>query len=86
MEPGSLCVITIRNTWEGVVGSCQAHATTRVRKKKMIRLHETTQENDIRYRGPLTAQHFKILGWICIVIAQIAVILRLGGHLTVSQW
>lgn len=55
-------------------------------KKKRIRLHETTQENDIRYRGPLTAQHFKILGWICIVIAQIAVILRLGGHLTVSQW
>lgn len=27
-------------------------------KKKRVKLHETTQENDIRYIGPLTAQHF----------------------------
>ena len=47
-------------------------------KKKRVKLHETTQENDIRYIGPLTAQHFKILGWVCIVIAQVAVIMRLG--------
>lgn len=42
---------------------------TNQEKKKRIKLHETTQENDIRYIGPLTAQHFKILGWVCIVFA-----------------
>ena len=46
-----------------------------------MRIHETTLENDIRYRGPLTAQHFKLLGWLCIVVSQVAVILRLGGRI-----
>ena len=50
-------------------------------KKKRVRLHETTHENDIRFRGPLTAQHFKILGWLCIAIAQAVVLLTLGGRM-----
>ena len=50
-------------------------------KKKRVRLHETTHENDIRFRGPLTAQHFKILGWLCIAIAQVVVLLTLGGRM-----
>ena len=50
-------------------------------KKKRIKIHETTLENDIRYRGPLTAQHFKLLGWLCLAGAHIMVILRLGGRL-----
>ena len=54
--------------------------STSQKKKKRVKLHETTQENDIRYIGPLTSQHFKILGWLCIVIAQAAVIVRLAGR------
>ena len=58
-----------------------ARRNTSQEKKKRIKLYETTQENDIRYIGPLTSQHFKILGWLCIVIAQVAVIMQLGGRL-----
>lgn len=50
-------------------------------KKKRVRIHETTLENDIRYRGPLSSRHFKILGWLCIVLAQVVLIVRLGGRL-----
>lgn len=49
-------------------------------KKRRIELHETTTENDIRYIGPLTTQHFKLFGWLCIVVAQVAVLIRLGGR------
>ena len=50
-------------------------------KKRRFKIHETTHENDIRYRGPLSPTHFKILGWLCIVIAQVAVLLRLAGRI-----
>ena len=50
-------------------------------KKKRIGIHESTLENDIRYRGPLSCRHFKILGWLCIVLTQVAMIIRLGGRL-----
>lgn len=50
-------------------------------KKRRIKIHETTLENDIRYRGPLSPTHFKVLGWLCIVIAQVAVLVRLGGRI-----
>ena len=50
-------------------------------KKRRLKIHETTLENDIRYLGPLNYQHFKLLGWLCIVISQVAVIVRMGGRL-----
>ena len=50
-------------------------------KKRRVRIHETTLENDIRYRGPLTSQHFKMLGWLCIAIVQAAALIRLGGRI-----
>lgn len=48
-------------------------------KKKRVKLHEITLENDIRYRGPLSCFHFQILGWLCIVLAQVALFIRLAG-------
>ena len=39
------------------------------KKKRRLRIHEVTHENDIRYRGPLSYQHFQILGWLCIVLS-----------------
>ena len=50
-------------------------------KKKRVKLHEVTPENDIRYRGPLSCLHFQILGWLCIVLSQVALILRLAGRI-----
>ena len=50
-------------------------------KKRRLGIHEPTLENDIRYLGPLNAQHFKLLGWLCIVISQVAVIVKMGGRL-----
>ena len=52
-----------------------------VAKKRRLKIHETTLENDIRYRGPLSPTHFKILGWLCIVIAQVAALIRLAGRI-----
>lgn len=51
------------------------------RKKKHVKLHEVTAENDIRYRGPLSYFHFQILGWLCIVLSQVALIVRLAGRM-----
>ena len=53
----------------------------KTKKKRQLRIHEVTHENDLRYRGPLSYQHFQILGWLCIIIAQAAVLLKLGSRL-----
>ncbi|MBR6221029.1 MAG: hypothetical protein IKQ80_10725 [Clostridia bacterium] len=50
-------------------------------KKKRVKLHEVTSENDIRYRGPLSFFHFQILGWLCIVLSQVALIVGLAGRI-----
>ena len=47
--------------------------TDKIRRKR-VKLHEITPENDIRYRGPLSFFHFQILGWLCIVLSQVALI------------
>jgi len=47
-------------------------------KKGKIRLHALTLEEDIKYRGPLSYREFKILGWVCIIIAQIILMMKLG--------
>ncbi len=39
-------------------------------KKKRVKIHEITAKNDMKYRGPLNLTHFKIFGWICVVIGQ----------------
>ena len=48
-------------------------------KRKRIRLHEATAENDIKYRGPLSYQHFQIFGWLCIVLSVVLMLLKLAA-------
>ena len=48
-------------------------------KKKRVKFHEFTAENDIKYKAPLNYQHFQILGWACIVAAVAAGVISLGG-------
>ena len=57
------------------------HNRVRSERKRRLEIHETTRENDIRYRGPLSPTHFRVLGWLCIVLAQVTVIFRLMGRL-----
>ncbi len=47
----------------------------------MRKIHEITAENDIKYRGPLSYRHIRILGWLFLVIAQIGVLLDLYSKL-----
>ena len=38
-------------------------------------------ENDIKYGGYLSYRHLRIIGWVCLVIAQIGVVLNLEAKL-----
>ena len=53
-------------------------------RKKRLKIHETTAENDIRYRGPLNYQHFQMLGWMCIVASAAVVLITLGAKMDSS--
>ena len=46
--------------------------------KPKAKIHEIDQTNDKKYLGPLTYQHFRIVGWLLIALSQIAVILSIG--------
>ena len=54
-------------------------AKEKTEKKKRVRLHESSAENDIDYRGPLSYQHFQIFGWLCIVLSVVLMMLKLGA-------
>lgn len=49
--------------------------------RKRRKLHEISINEDIRYRGPLSYQHFQMLGWLCIVLSVVLAMLKLGGKL-----
>lgn len=57
---------------------------TRKNRAPRVKIHEITAENDIGYRGPLTFQHFQLLGWLCIVASQGLLLLRLGRKMDPS--
>ena len=45
-------------------------------KRRRIRYYEEGKK-DLRYRGPLSYRVFKILGWLCIAAAQVALLMRI---------
>ena len=51
-------------------------------KKRRPRFYEITPENDIKFRGRLSYRHFRILGWLFLIVAQIAVLLNLDRFLS----
>ena len=53
-------------------------------KAKRIKLKDRTLENDIKYSGVLSYRHLRIIGWICMIIGQIGVVLNLEGKLAPS--
>lgn len=53
----------------------------RIAAKKERKYARMTAERDLRYRGPLSYRAFKLLGWGCIVISQVVVLLTLEAKL-----
>lgn len=41
---------------------------------------EVVAQQDIRYRGPLSYRHMMILGWLCIFLSQVSLVLGLAGQ------
>ena len=54
-------------------------------KKKHRKIHEFDPSRDMKYRGPLSYRHFKILGWLCIALSQVGVLLSLGSRLSAEM-
>ena len=50
-------------------------------KTKRIKLKDRTLENDIKYGGYLSYRHIRIIGWLCLIIAQISLVLQLEAKL-----
>lgn len=50
------------------------------KRRKRVKLHESSAENDIRYRGPLSYQHFQLFGWLCIVLSVVMALLKVAGQ------
>ena len=46
-------------------------------KKQKLKIHEIDEMNDKKSFKPLSYRHFRIIGWACLAIAQIGVILGL---------
>ena len=60
--------------------------TKPVKKKKFRKMsrrhiHEITAENDIKFRGPLSYRHLRIIGWLFLALAQVGILLALGCKL-----
>ena len=44
-------------------------------------IHLVNKENDIKFRGPLSYRHLRIIGWVLLAVSQISNILRLSEKL-----
>ena len=49
--------------------------------KTKTKIHEINSTNDMKYRGPLTYQHFRMIGWVLIALAQVMALYMLGESL-----
>ena len=52
-------------------------------RRRRLKMHEVTAENDIKYRGPLSYRHLRILGWLSLAFAQAAVLMTIASNLDV---
>lgn len=53
--------------------------------KNKRKIHEIDSTNDIRYRGPLTYQTFRIFGWIFIALSQVTMFIELAETLSPEE-
>ena len=45
---------------------------------KRKKLHEVSLDTDIRYRGILSEREFRIIGWVCLAIVQVTILMKVG--------
>ncbi|MBQ7645137.1 MAG: hypothetical protein IJS84_08950 [Spirochaetales bacterium] len=50
-------------------------------KTKRKKLHEFTAADDIRYLGPISYREFRIVGWLCIIFAQVVILMNFAGKI-----
>ena len=43
--------------------------------------YAVVQKRDISYRGPLSYRHMMILGWLCIFLSQVSLLLSVAGEI-----
>ena len=55
----------------------------KVWKRKYI--HLVNEENDIKFRGPLSYRHLRIIGWLLLVISSIAVVLDIAASTGIAN-
>ncbi len=48
-------------------------------KTKRKKLHEFTAADDIKYLGPISYREFRIIGWLCIIFAQVVILMGFAG-------
>ncbi len=53
-------------------------------KKKRFMLHEINATNDIKYRGPLSYRHLRIIGWLSFALTQAGILMAYGSSLDKS--
>lgn len=46
-------------------------------KPKRIKLNERTPDNDIKFAGPLSYRHIRIIAWVFMILAQTAMVFRM---------
>ena len=42
-------------------------------------IHLVSEENDIKFRGPLSYRHLRIAGWLCLLLAQLGLVLSIAA-------
>lgn len=55
--------------------------TKPVKVWRIKNIHLVSEENDIRFRGPLSYRHLRIAGWIFLLVSQIGLILSIASSL-----
>ena len=50
-------------------------------KTKRKKLHEFTAADDVRYLGPISYREFRIVGWLCIIFAQMVILMNFAGKI-----
>ena len=48
-------------------------------KKKSLMLHEYSKSNDIKFHGPLSYRHLRIIGWITLALSQAGLLMKFGA-------
>ena len=70
-------MITDRAVYDRLLELLQPYDENR-KKREKTRIYEFEKHADMNYRGHFSYRSLKILGWICIILSQVVVVMNLG--------